>query len=139
MMFSFQWLLMSFFSIVYYFNSYEMYIFFCFGDYPKVVWHETMWFDKTLYILLICFYVYCLILYIHARILFHSIDSSKNLWTCNFSSFQHVWKYWRCCIKARCTRSIGCTYNDKMHPYILSFTSKLRMWCGKYSMPWNIF
>jgi hypothetical protein len=40
-----------FLSIVYYFNNFnEMYIIFCFGEYTLVVWHQSMWLDKTLYI-----------------------------------------------------------------------------------------
>jgi hypothetical protein len=37
-------------------------------------------------------------------------------------------------------RRIGCTWNGKMHPCILSFTSKLHILCGKifHDKAWNI-
>jgi len=132
----------EFFPIVYYFDhSYEMYMFFCFGDYTKVVWHQTMWLDKTLYILLMCFHVYSFIRYFHACILFHFIDPSNIFQACSFLSFEQVWKHWRHCVKALYIKNIGCTWNDKMYPYILSFTSKFHMWRGKifHDKLWNIF
>jgi len=69
--FSFQLQPNIFFSTVYYFNhSYEMYMFFCSNEHIVMAWHQSMWLDRILYILLVikplivimCFHVYYLFL-----------------------------------------------------------------------------
>jgi hypothetical protein len=55
-----------FFHCVLFQSLYEMYMLFCSGEYTLVLWHQSMWLEKTLYILLVikpstiivCFHIY---------------------------------------------------------------------------------